>query len=69
MSRPLETEYASSYQSYVAHVNEDEILPAMRSQNDAQRMWSLLILEVWCRVFLEHDPTAPSAATLHDLTA
>lgn len=35
MSRPLETEYAPDYQSYVAHVAEDDILPAMRSQIDA----------------------------------
>lgn len=35
MTRPLETEYAPFYQSYVAHVNEDDILPAMRSQIDA----------------------------------
>ena len=35
MSRPLETEYAPSYQAYVAHVAEDDILPAMRSQIDA----------------------------------
>ena len=35
MSRPTETEYAPDYQSYVAHVAEDEILPAMRSQIDA----------------------------------
>lgn len=35
MSRPLETEYASFYQSYVSHVTEDDILPAMRSQIDA----------------------------------
>ena len=35
MSRPLETEYAPAYQGYVAHVAEDDILPAMRSQIDA----------------------------------
>lgn len=35
MSRPAETEYAPDYQSYVSHVTEDEILPAMRSQIDA----------------------------------
>lgn len=35
MSRPTETEYAPDYQSYVSHVTEDEILPAMRSQIDA----------------------------------
>src|SRR6185436_8728767 len=35
MSRPLETEFAPAYQSYVAHVAEDDILPAMRSQIDA----------------------------------
>jgi hypothetical protein len=35
MYRPNENEYAPYYQSYVAHVTEDEILPAMRSQIDA----------------------------------
>lgn len=35
MTRPLETEYATFYQGYVAHVTEDDILPAMRSQIDA----------------------------------
>ena len=35
MFRPTETEYANFYESYVAHVTEDEILPAMRSQIDA----------------------------------
>jgi hypothetical protein len=35
MSRPIETEYAPFYQSYVSHVSEDDILPAMRSQIDA----------------------------------
>ena len=35
MSRPAETEYASPYQSYVAHVTEDDIMAAMRSQIDA----------------------------------
>jgi hypothetical protein len=35
MSRPTETEYAPDFQGYVAHVTEDEILPAMRSQIDA----------------------------------
>lgn len=35
MSRPLETEYASFYESYVAHVTEDDIMAAMRSQIDA----------------------------------
>ena len=35
MTRPLENEYAQFYQSYVAHVTEDDILPAMRSQIDA----------------------------------
>jgi hypothetical protein len=35
MSRPQESEYAPYYQSYVGHVTEDEILPAMRSQVDA----------------------------------
>lgn len=35
MQRPNETEYAPAYQSYVAHVPEEEILPAMRSQIDA----------------------------------
>ncbi|MGZ5437744.1 MAG: DinB family protein [Pyrinomonadaceae bacterium] len=35
MSRPTETEYAPSFESYVSHVTEDDILPAMRSQIDA----------------------------------
>ena len=35
MQRPNENEYAPAYQSYVSHVTEDEILPAMRSQIDA----------------------------------
>lgn len=35
MSRPTETEYAPSFESYVSHVPEDDILPAMRSQIDA----------------------------------
>src|SRR5712691_13024277 len=35
MSRPLESEYAPYYQGYVGHVNEDEILPVLRSQLDA----------------------------------
>jgi DinB family protein len=35
MTRPLENEYAPFYQSYVAHVSEDDILTAMRSQIDA----------------------------------
>ena len=35
MSRPNETEYAPAYQTYVSHVTEDDILPAMRSQIDA----------------------------------
>jgi hypothetical protein len=35
MARPNETEYAPYYQSYVAQVTEDDILPAMRSQIDA----------------------------------
>jgi DinB family protein len=34
MNRPLETEYAPSFQGYVAHVNEAEILPVLRSQID-----------------------------------
>ncbi len=34
MSRPLESEYAPYYQGYVGHVNEDEILPVLRSQLD-----------------------------------
>jgi hypothetical protein len=33
--QPLESEYAPYYQGYVAHVNEDEILPVLRSQLDA----------------------------------
>lgn len=35
MSRPTETEYAPSFESYVSHATEDDILPAMRSQIDA----------------------------------
>jgi hypothetical protein len=34
MNRPNETEYAPYYQSYVAQVNETEILPVLRSQLD-----------------------------------
>ncbi len=34
MSRPLESEYAPYYQGYIGHVNEDEILPVLRSQLD-----------------------------------
>jgi hypothetical protein len=33
--QPLETEYAPYYQGYIAHVDEDEILPVLRSQLDA----------------------------------
>jgi hypothetical protein len=33
--QPLESEYAPYYQGYIAHVNEDEILPVLRSQLDA----------------------------------
>src|SRR5437588_6386543 len=35
MNRPLDTEYAPAFQGYVAHVTENEIVPAMRSQVDA----------------------------------
>jgi len=35
LGQPLESEYAPYYQGYVAHVNEDEILPVLRSQLDA----------------------------------
>ena len=35
MSRPLENEYAPAFQSYVSHVDEDDIMPALRSQIDA----------------------------------
>jgi len=35
MNRPLETEYAPYYSGYVAQVNEDEIMPVLRSQLDA----------------------------------
>ena len=35
MQRPTENEYAPAFQSYISHVTEDEILPAMRSQIDA----------------------------------
>jgi len=34
MSRPLENEYAAAFQGYVSHVNEDDIMPALRSQID-----------------------------------
>ena len=34
MSRPLENEYAPAFQGYVSYVNEDDIMPAMRSQID-----------------------------------
>ena len=34
MNRPNESEYAPYYQDYVAHVNEEEILPVLRSQLD-----------------------------------
>lgn len=34
MNRPLETEYAPYYGSYIAHVSENEILPVLRSQID-----------------------------------
>jgi hypothetical protein len=34
MNRPLESEYAPYYQSYVAHVSETDILPVLRSQMD-----------------------------------
>jgi len=35
MTRPLENEYAPAFQGYVSHVNEDDIMPAMRSQIEA----------------------------------
>src|SRR5262245_4541703 len=35
MSRPLENEYAPAYQGYVSYVEEDDIMPALRSQIDA----------------------------------
>jgi hypothetical protein len=35
MSRPLENEYPAGLQTYISHVNEDDIMPAMRSQIDA----------------------------------
>jgi DinB superfamily len=35
MSRPTENEYASTFQAYMSHVQEDDIMPAMRSQIDA----------------------------------
>ena len=35
MSRPAETEYPPSFESYLSHVTEEDILPAMRSQIDA----------------------------------
>ncbi len=34
MNRPLESEYAPSFQGYVAQVSEEEILPVLRSQLD-----------------------------------
>src|SRR5712691_10512171 len=34
MNRPLESEYAPYYQSYVARVSEEEILPVLRAQLD-----------------------------------
>src|SRR6266852_3132326 len=34
MNRPLESEYAPYYQSYIARVAEEEILPVLRSQLD-----------------------------------
>ena len=33
--QPLESEYAPYYQGYIAHVNEDDILPVLRSELDA----------------------------------
>ena len=35
LGQPLESEYAPYYQGYIAHVNEAEILPVLRSQLDA----------------------------------
>jgi DinB superfamily len=35
MNRPLETEYAPYFSSYIGQVNENEILPVLRSQLDA----------------------------------
>ena len=35
MHRPTESEYAPFYRGYVAHVNEEEILPVLRSQLEA----------------------------------
>jgi len=34
MHRPLESEYAPYYQSYIARVTEEEILPVLRAQLD-----------------------------------
>src|SRR5229473_3014010 len=34
MNRPNESEYAPYYQGYVAHVNETDILPVLRTQLD-----------------------------------
>ena len=51
MNRPAENEYAPAFQGYVARVNEDEILPAMRSQIDALD----LLLE---RVTADHESYA-----------
>jgi len=35
MNRPLETEYAPYYGSYIGQVSESDILPVLRSQIDA----------------------------------
>ena len=51
MNRPTENEYAPAFQGYVAHVPEDEVLPALRSQIDALD----LLLE---RVTPEHETYA-----------
>jgi hypothetical protein len=48
MTRPLDSEFASYFQKYVAHVSEEEVLPAMRSQVDALE----LLLD---RVTPEHE--------------
>jgi asparagine synthase (glutamine-hydrolysing) len=33
----------------------------------AQKLWALLVLEIWCRVFLNGNATRPPKATLRDL--
>ena len=35
MTRPTANEYAPAFQSYMSHVNDEDIMPALRSQIDA----------------------------------